>query len=232
MEFEAVGDQRNPDQHQEGERQHLGGGVLGDEVADRIRRHIHDDHGDDHGGDHHLQVFGHADGRDDRIQREHEIDRNQLNHDPAKGVGSGADLGVTVTRLDLGVDLMRGLGDEKQAAADQDDVAPGYSHLEDGDDRLGEPHQPGEPEQHDHAEDEGERKPDLAGAARLLRLEPRGQDRDENEIVDAEHDLERGQGDERGPGMRIGQERESVHMAYFPEKWIPVLRRSRKCDQM
>jgi hypothetical protein len=31
--------------------------------------------------------------------------------------------------------------------------------------------------------------------------------RDENEIVDAEHDLERGQRDERGPRIRVGQQR-------------------------
>src|SRR5262249_24493696 len=29
MELEAIGNQRNPDQHKKGERQHLGGGVLG-----------------------------------------------------------------------------------------------------------------------------------------------------------------------------------------------------------
>ena len=39
-----------------------------------------------------------------------------------------------------------------------------------------------------------------------LRLgQARHQDGDEHDIVDAEHDLERAQRDERGPGMRIGQ---------------------------
>ena len=32
-------------------------------------------------------------------------------------------------------------------------------------------------------------------------------DRDENEIVDAENDLEHGQRDERGPRIRLGQKR-------------------------
>src|SRR5262249_59834430 len=35
MELEAVRDQCNADQHKEGKRQHLRGGVLGDERADR-----------------------------------------------------------------------------------------------------------------------------------------------------------------------------------------------------
>ena len=37
----------------------------------------------------------------------------------------------------------------------------------------------------------------------------RHQDRDEDDVVDAEHDLEHRQGDQRGPGVRIGQQFES-----------------------
>jgi len=38
--------------------------------------------------------------------------------------------GILAVRLDFPVDLMRGLGDQEQAAADQDDVAPGDTDAE------------------------------------------------------------------------------------------------------
>src|SRR5215470_14737258 len=97
------------------------------------------------------------------------------------------------------MNFIRRLGNEEQAAADQDDVAPRYSHAENGKERRGEAHEPGEAEEHDHAEDESEGEADLAGAAGLVCVEPCSEDRDEDEIVDPEHDLERGQRDERGP---------------------------------
>ncbi len=86
MELESIGDQRHPDQQQEGERQHLGGGMLGDEISDRPRRRIHHEHGDHHGRDHHLEVIRHADRGDDRIEREDEVDRDQLQDDPGEGL--------------------------------------------------------------------------------------------------------------------------------------------------
>ncbi len=134
---------------------------------------IHDDHGDDHGGDHHLEVLGHADRGDDRIEREHQVDRDKLNDDPGEGPSAGARLDLAFAGFDLAVNFMRRLGDQKHAAADQDDVAPGYLDAENAKERAGEAHQPGEPGQHDHAEDEGEREADQAGAASLVLGEPR-----------------------------------------------------------
>src|SRR5712671_4058994 len=42
MEVETVGDERDADQDQEGQREHFGGQMLGAEARDRPRRHIHD----------------------------------------------------------------------------------------------------------------------------------------------------------------------------------------------
>jgi hypothetical protein len=36
--------------------------------------------------------------------------------------------------------------------------------------------------------------------------QPVDQDRDEDDVVDAQHQLERGEGDERDPGLRIEQQ--------------------------
>src|SRR5882757_678988 len=46
VEFESVRHKRHPDQHQERQRQHLGGRMIGDEFGDRPRRDIHHETGD------------------------------------------------------------------------------------------------------------------------------------------------------------------------------------------
>ena len=50
-------------------------------------------------------------------------------------------------------------------------------------------------------------EPDQACAAGLVLADAGGEDGDEDEIVDAEHDLERGERDKRGPRMRIRKQR-------------------------
>jgi hypothetical protein len=72
---EAVRDQCHTDQDQKGERQHLGGRMLSDEMRDRTGGSIHNDHGHHDGGNHDLDVLGHADGGDDRIQGKHQVDQ-------------------------------------------------------------------------------------------------------------------------------------------------------------
>ena len=48
---------------------------------------------------------------------------------------------------------------------------------------------------------------------RLLRIAARHQDGDEDDVVDAEHDLEHRQGDESGPG--VGIEKQFEHVRYL-----------------
>ncbi len=92
------------------------------------------------------------------------------------------------------------------AARDQDQIAAGNLLTEDGEKRLDQPADPGEQEQepdaHEHGE--GEADPSRELAARLGQLVH--EDRDENDIVDAEHELERRQREKSDPGLRIGQQ--------------------------
>ena len=53
-------------------------------------------------------------------------------------------------------------------------------------------------------------------AALLLRGQARGEDGDENEVVDAQHDLEHDQGAQSGPGRGIGDPREIPHGSFPP----------------
>ena len=98
--------------------------------ADRAGREIHHDHGDHHGGDHDLDVLRHADRGDDRIEENTRSTTTSWTTTKAKAAGRRPPLRSCSSRLDLGVDLVRRLGDEKEPAADQDDVAPGNARAE------------------------------------------------------------------------------------------------------
>ena len=76
--LEAFEDERHADQQQEAEREHLHGRVLLHERADRLGRGHHDADRDHHGGDHHPQLVDHADGGDDGVEREHDVEQHDL----------------------------------------------------------------------------------------------------------------------------------------------------------
>ena len=124
---EAVGDQRDADHHQEGQRQHLDRGVVGNEIADGGGEQHHQAHRHDHGRDHDLDLIHHADGRDDRVEGEHDVDQDDLEDDRAEG-GRRRLLALVIHALDEVVDLLRALPDQEKAAQDQDDVPSGNFH--------------------------------------------------------------------------------------------------------
>jgi hypothetical protein len=67
---EAVGNQHDTDDDQEGQGQHLDRRVIRDEFADGAgEQHHQADRGDD-GGNHHADLADHADRGNDRIERE------------------------------------------------------------------------------------------------------------------------------------------------------------------
>src|ERR1700754_2523229 len=104
------------------------------------------------------------------------------------------------------MDFVGGLGNEKQAAADQDDVAPGERIMIGGENITGQSNQPYEKaEQHD-TEQERESEADLARAPCLFFRDNGDDNRNENDVVDTENDLERRQRQQGSPGFRARQE--------------------------
>ena len=92
--------------------------------------------------------------------------------------------------LQLVVDLPRALGHQEEAARDQDEVAPRDLVPHQDEERRGEPHDPGEAQQQQDAREHRQREPDGAGLRLLvLRQLPR-EDGDEDDVVDAEDELE------------------------------------------
>ena len=105
-------------------------GCVSTERADRLGGDEHDEHREHDGRDHDAQVVGHADGRDDRVEREHDVEDHDLSDHG--GERRGTPRGPVFAALELVVNLLGRLGEQEQTAADEDQVTAG--------DRL--PHQP------------------------------------------------------------------------------------------
>ena len=118
----AFGNEDNAHYHEEREREHLHGGVTGDEIADGFCRYHHEgDRGDD-GGNHYRQVADHADGGDDGIEREDQIDDDNLGNHRAKA-GRAARFFLRLFAGDEVVNFAGAFPDQKHAAGNEDEVA-------------------------------------------------------------------------------------------------------------
>jgi hypothetical protein len=122
---EAVGNQHEPDHQQESQAQDHQRRVCAHEAGERSARREHRDHRDAHRGHHHVELVHHADRGDDRIEREHRVEHDNLRHDRPEG-GMAAAAGVFLRRFGLEplVDLDRRLDQQERAARDQDEIAP------------------------------------------------------------------------------------------------------------
>ena len=214
MGAEALGDQRHADQHQECQREDLDRRVRVDELADRLGgEHHHADRGHDR-DHHHRHVVGHAHRGDHRVEREHDVDDCDLHQDAGEAdarCGRGARRGgCVVLALEAGVDLVHALPEQEQAAADEDEVAARDLLPEHAEQRLGQPHDPGQRQQQQDARAHRERQAEPARKVAPFGRQPADQDRDEDDVVDAEHDLECGQRGQGDPGVGIGDPVEHV----------------------
>ncbi len=113
--------------------------------------------------------------------------------------------------LERFVDLGRGLVQQEDAAADEDHVAPREVAPERVNNGCGEADDPGDRQQqqdpHPHRQAEAD-QPSLIAPFRGQSLD---EDRDEDDVVDAEDDLEQGQREKGDPGIRAGQQGDEVH---------------------
>ena len=140
------------------------------------------------------------------FEREHHVDDDDLEDHPEERAGAALPLAWPVRGFHLGMNLVGRLRDQEQPAADQDDVAPREGHAAHAEDRLGQADQPHQQAEQEDAENEREREPDLPRALRLRLGNASDDNRQEDDVVDAEHDLERRQRQQRRPCFRTGQE--------------------------
>jgi hypothetical protein len=202
---EGVGHQHHADHQQERQRQHLDGGVARDELADRAGGDHHQAHRGDHRGHHHRQVVHHADGGDDGVEREHDVDHDDLRDHRAEGGLDGAG-GFALFAFHQLVHLLGALPDQEQAAAEQDQVAAGEAVAEHGDHRFGHAGHPRQGRQQGEAHEHRQEQAEPAGEDALLGRQLVHQDGDEDHVVDTQHQLEGGEGEEGDQQLRVGQE--------------------------
>ncbi len=109
------------------------------------------------------------------------------------------------------MDLERGLSDQEQPAADQDQVAPGHAAAKYGEQRRGEPDDPGDRQEKENPHEHRGQQARATRPCLLVAREFPRQDGDENHVVDAEDDLEERQRDE---GEQTFGGQEGIHSDY------------------
>jgi len=185
----------------------------------------HQRHGGDDGGDHYAQLIHHPDGRNDGVERKNDVDDDDLQND---GDESPVHDGRRLASLSLEqlVDLLRAFPQEEQPAGNEDQVAAGDLQAEQCKERCGEPDNPRERDQQSDAHEHREKQ---AEAARQFPVLPRqlvDEDRNEDDVVDAEHQFQRGERGERDPGLRVEEQFHQRRFYQSLRKPIVAKRRS------
>ncbi|MNV09923.1 hypothetical protein D3C71_1004320 [compost metagenome] len=202
---QALGHQAETDHQQEAQAQHHHRRVLVDEAGQRLAGQQHQHHRDGHCRIHDAEVVDHADGGDHRVQREHRIEHHDLRHHHRE---AGVDLlaiFVMLAAFQPLVQFHRALEQQEQSAAQQDQITPGEAVLEQGDQRFGQFHDPGQRGQQHQPHQQRQCQPDHPRAVALVRRQLVGQDRDEHQVVDAENDLQHDQGCKAHPYRGVSQ---------------------------
>ena len=112
------------------------------------------------------------------------------------------------------MDFTGALPDQEQPAPDQDKVAARDFLLEQGEQRLDQPDDPGQHQQQSYAHEHGHEKAYparhfLFGLGQFV-----DQDGDEDDVVYAQHQLQRGQGGKGNPGLRVCEQFHHGHLSW------------------
>src|SRR5690606_2723565 len=86
--------------------------------------------------------------------------------------------------------LAGGLEQQEQATQQQDQVAPRETERANGEQRRGQGNQPGDDGQQTQTHDQRQRQADQASTVTLMRGKFIGQNRDKDQVVDAENNLQ------------------------------------------
>ena len=229
------------EQHADGcdehEREDLHLGMRVDELRNGVDEHHHEDDGDDDREDHDDQVLREADGGDHRIDGEddvHHHDRPDClrQRDLVECLVLFGMLGLHLGEAQHVAYLHDPLIDKVAAADEHHEVADGEAvRIEaqiDGEKRHGHMHEPACEAEEQDAHDKSAREAELASDMALVRWEALRCDRDEDKVVDAEHDLQEDQRDEADPGFG-GEKNREVHYAPLLHEIIVMLPKGAGC---
>ncbi len=176
------------------------------EVADRLGRDHHHADGDEHRGDHHRDLVDHPDRGDNRVEAEDRVEQDDLHDDRPERCGAGSCRRVALLALELLVDFEGRLADEEQSAEQEDEITPADFLPDDLEERVRQADHPAQAEEQEDAHSGGEAQAHDPRSILLLGRQLRGEDADEDDVVDAQDDLEGRQGEQCDPDLGIGQE--------------------------
>ena len=195
MVTETFEHQRQADDQQERQGQHLDRRMRGHEFADVAGKEHHQAHRGDDRGDHDRDFIHHADGGNDRVEREHQIDDDDLEDDGGKGSLDGLHFLAFFTLEQL-VNFLSALPQKEDTATEQNQITGRNRLAKNRGQRLGRTDNPGEHQQQSDAHEHGKKQSDLAGFLALMFRQPVDKDGDENDVVDTEHQFQAGEGQE------------------------------------
>src|SRR5688572_2182992 len=93
-----------------------------DKTADVAAEDQHEADGNNHGNDHDRQMLGHADSSDNGVERENDVEQQDLTDDRGKRRRDAFAL-LPFLPFQFLMDLARALGEKKQSAAEQNQIA-------------------------------------------------------------------------------------------------------------
>ncbi|KEZ63410.1 hypothetical protein C1E_0231330 [Pseudomonas amygdali pv. tabaci str. ATCC 11528] len=204
MSAKAFGDQRHTDHDQEAQGQHDHRRVIVDELRQRVSSNKHHDDGSNYSNDHNRQVFGHAHGSDDTVDREHQIQHQDLHDGRAHAQCHDRTQGFLFFGLDVHavVNFRRRFPDQEQATSDQNHVLPRERLAEHLEYRLCQLHDVRHGAEQAKAHHQRHTDTQFAGLFSLVLRELVGDDRDEDQVIDTQYDFHDHQCCQRDPGCR------------------------------
>lgn len=206
METETLDDEAEADHQKKAKAENDHGRVFRHEGHQRPRCRHHHGHGHADGGNHHPEIIDHANGSDDAVEREDGVEHDDLHDDLPEDRMHHLALFRLLVTLQPFVQFHRALGEQEGTAEDEDEIATGKGEIRNGEKRPRQRDDPRDRKQQQQAHDERKRQADHSRLLALVRRQLVGKDRDEDEIVDAEHDFENDKGDEADPYIRICEE--------------------------
>ena len=105
--------------------------------------------------------------------------------------------------LDLDKNFMRGFVQQKQTAEQQDQVAPADALPQQAEQISRQAHDPAQREQQQQTRDHGKAQPQPARLVAQMRRQSPHQNRDEDDVVNAQHNFQGGQHRKGDPDIRV-----------------------------
>src|SRR3954469_14192751 len=168
------------------------------ESAHETGEREHEDHRQHYRGDHDRQLVHHPDGSDYRIERKHNVEDEDLG-DNATERRATPRVRLMIVAFEPTVHLVCALRDEEQAAGNQNEISARNATAEDGEQWRRQPHDPADRQQEQKSRDECEGQSNDTSSLALSSRKLAGENRDENDVVDAKDDLQQEKRAERKP---------------------------------